>query len=520
MKNIKPFILILAAVLLAGLFLTACGGGEEPTPTPQPEPTATNVPPTAVPTPTEAPTAVPEPTEAPTAVPEPTKEPAGQTGEGVPQSQGFLLYGDTVSGEVTPGEISAWDFIGLEGETIDIIASPTDNALDLVVDVLDETGTSILESGPVDDSFGTEEIRGLTLPAQGTYYIAISGFADAAGSYQLTLAEAGTTAAPPSSSGETGSINYGDTVSGEISEPGAVSSWTFNADKGDIVGLIVTVNGDFDAVIDILDQSGASIRDGQRDATFGNEHMLVDLPEDGTYTIQVMGFEDSTGSFDLTLGEPMINSVFASAALTEEEIDQGDVYPFIGVEGEMVGIVVTPEESLDVAVLVEKDDQVVENIGYTPDRGFDTIGTEDYVFIVPETGVYRFVVRNSVDTEFGENTGTYDVELHGSGATVFELANGDGVASLTDESGYVEYAIRGLPDQTLTLEVEPYTDSDFMIELEDGDGNALTEAVNAGGVGEIETLTYTFTEDSTIFIRVSDVNGSANAVFVMNVTLE
>ena len=689
MKNLKPFVFIVLSALLLGLFLTACGGKEEPTPTPQPEPTAvppTTAPePTDTPAPTEEPTAVPEPTD----TPEPTEEPAaamtdltsaeggftlqypsdwftadlfgftiiasaedlldtaepgaegavvmvlsgptdefesddplaalnmaidesiagndmevvdgptavtiqgqdaavatvqataddgtlqtgymaliigqgdgagragivigmaptemedevlpifediantvvvtaaaeaetadgGQTAEGVPESQGFLLYGDTVSGEVVTGEVSAWDFIGLAGETIDIVVTPTDDTLDLIVNVLDEKGNSILEAGPMDESFDTEEILGLTLPADGAYYIVVSGFADAAGTYDLSVGEAGTVGTLPGG-GEFGSIAFGDTVSGEVAEADAVSSWRFSAAEGDLIGAVVAVFGDFDAVVDVVDEAGNSILDDTRDASFGDENLLIDIPADGEYSIQVMGFEDSTGVFDLTLGYPMSNSVFASAELTEDEVDVGDVYPFIAVAGDMVGIVVSPEEGLDTAVLVEQDGAVVEGIGYAPDRGFDTVDGEAYVFIVPEDGVYQFVVRNSVDTEFGGNTGTYNIDLHSSGNTVFELANQDATAAITDESGFVEYAIRGLPGQTLTLEVEPYTDFDAIIALKDGDGNLLQDVTDEAGVGEIETLTYTFNEDATIFIQVHDADGAAGSVYVMTVTLE
>lgn len=687
MKNLKPFIFIVLAALLLSLFLTACGGGEEPTPVPA----ATDVPPTTapeptdVPAPTEEPTAVPEPTDAP----EPTEEPAvsltdltsaeggftlqypadwytadlfgftilasaedlldkaepgaegaivmvlsgptdefesddplaalnmaidesiagndmevvdgptavtiqgqdaavatvkgtaddgtpqtgymaliigqgdgtgragivigmaptemedevlpifkeiantvviteaaeaevgdggGQTAEGVPESQGFLLYGDTVSGEVAAGEVSAWDFIGLEGEAIDIVITP-DDTLDAIVDVLDENGNSILETGPMDDSFDTEEILGLTLPSDGTYYIVISGFADATGTYDLSIGEAGTVGTPPAG-GESSSVAFGDTVSGEVAEPGAISSWSFSAVEGDLIGAVVVVFDDFDAVLDVVDETGNSILDSTRDATFGDENLLIDIPADGEYAIQIMGFEDSTGSFELTLSYPMSNSVFASAALTEEDVDVGDVYPFIALAGDMVGIVVAPEEGLDTAVLVEQDGSVVEGIGYAADRGFDTLDGESYIFIVPEDGVYQFVVKNSVDTEFGDNTGTYDVDLHGSGNTIFELADQDATAAITDESGFVEYAIRGLAGQTLTLEVEPYTEFDVVVMVTDSDGNLLQDETNAAGVGEIEMLTYTFDEEATIFIQVHDAAGAAGSVYVMTVTLE
>ncbi|MFQ5419469.1 MAG: hypothetical protein ACE5EY_03795, partial [Anaerolineae bacterium] len=133
----------------------------------------------------------------------------------VPDSQGFMLYGDVVQDEITAGPV-AWTFLGVEGETIDIFVEPTDDQLDVVVDVLDSSGASII-GGELDDSFVLEEIRDLTLPSSGEFTILLRGFADTIGPYQLTIAEAGTAVdnpPPPILGAET--IAYGNTVPGRI----------------------------------------------------------------------------------------------------------------------------------------------------------------------------------------------------------------------------------------------------------------------------------------------------------------
>ena len=143
--------------------------------------------------------------------------PAGDNDTAALDSQGFLLFGDVMTSEVIAGESSIWDFIGLEGESVDIVVIP--QGMDVVVDVLDEAGNSILESGAIDESFDTEEILGLAIPASGTYYIVITGFSDSdAGAYEISFNEAGTAAAPSGTEGlsATGDMTYGATYQGSF----------------------------------------------------------------------------------------------------------------------------------------------------------------------------------------------------------------------------------------------------------------------------------------------------------------
>ncbi|MCA9955938.1 MAG: hypothetical protein KC434_14510, partial [Anaerolineales bacterium] len=53
----------------------------------------------------------------------PVGGPEVPTGD-VPTSLGFLLYGDTMSGTVDETGPAVWDFIGLEGESVDIFVEP------------------------------------------------------------------------------------------------------------------------------------------------------------------------------------------------------------------------------------------------------------------------------------------------------------------------------------------------------------------------------------------------------------
>ncbi|MCB8973695.1 MAG: hypothetical protein H6654_09065 [Ardenticatenaceae bacterium] len=438
-----------------------------------------------------------------------------------PISQGFLLYGDVIDGSIDSSGPSVWDFVGLEGESIDIIIEP-EGELDIVFDVLDESGVSILPNGEIDLSFGTEEIRGLAIPASGLYYISVRGFADATGNYTLTIVEAGGAATLPPVTGGVGTpIAYGDQVSGVVDGANPTASFSFAGLADDIVGAVITPAGDFDAVVDVVDAAGNSLLTRERDASFGPENVIVFLPEDGVYTINVYGFDGSTGSFDMQFGIPLTNVVFAAGdTLEADDEGEGHSFPFNALRsGDMVGIYVEPAEDLDVAVQVRQDGELMDGLGFDPERGFDAaIDAEEFVMLIQESGVYSFRVLNSQD-DFAGNTGDYEVTLFGTPEVVFELAYGDSVDARTNPDGLIDYYIRGTVGDSMVINALPDDDSiDLIIEVLDLDENVLATIDDAFS-GEAEQLVYTFASDDLVIIRISDwFGGEGN--FIMSVDLQ
>lgn len=408
----------------------------------------------------------------------------------LPESNGFLLYGDIASGSVTGSDPSLWEFIGLEGEVVDVIVRPKTEELDVVFDLLDESGNSVLPS-EIDDSFGIEELREFALPTSGTYIIAISGFADSTGDYEITLAEAG------SPTGTEGSIGYGETLAGSVvSEAG--STWSFSGEAGDFVDITVVPYDEFDLVVDVLDASSISILDeGPLDDSFDTEFVRVlPLPGSETYTIVVTGYEGEIGDYDITLdlsngGQPG-SIVFAADTLTEEDTD-GHAFPFTAGAGEIVTFLVDPEIDFDAVIEIINDDtdEILDEVD-------QTTGFEEMVFIVPEDGNYYFKVRG-----FEDSFGDYDATLLGSDLVIFELAIGDGVIGRFNDDGIIEYIFRGFAGDTLVLSAETNDELDLVLELLDLDDNSLVlvDEMTSGGT---ETLTYSFSEDLIVFIRVSE----------------
>jgi hypothetical protein len=410
-----------------------------------------------------------------------------------PESEGVLLFGVTETSSVTDAGPSAWEFIGLEGEVIDIIVRPLADDLDVVFDVLDESGSSVLDV-EVDESFGDEELRGFTVPASGSYTISVRGFADAVGDYEITLAEAG--AAPVA--GAIGTIAYGDLMNGTLAS-GESANWTFTGEARDFVDITVTPYDEFDLTVDVLDPSGISIlEEGPVDDSFNTEFIRVlSLPEDGTYTIMVAGFEDEFGDYDISLelsngGQPG-SIVFTAATLEESETEDGHAFPFTALTGEVVKFYVDPEFGFDMVIDIVNDDtdETLDSIDLTT-------GFEEAVFTVPEDGNYYFLVKG-----FEGGFGAYDATLLGSDFAIFELAVGDGIIGRFGPDGLIDYIYRGTAGDTVFFTVESEDDLDLMLSMADLDDNSLltVDELVAGGA---ETLTYTFTEDLIVFLTVSE----------------
>jgi hypothetical protein len=285
--------------------------------------------------------------------------------------------------------------------------------------------------------------------------------------------------------------------------------------------MVVTPLGEFDAVVDVVDAAGNSLLSRERDASFGLENVIVSLPAEGVYTVNVYGFEGSTGSFDMQMGFPLTNVVIAaSGTLDAEDEGEGHSFPFTPLRaGDMVGIYVEPSEDLDIAIQVRQGDALLDGLGFDPERGFDaSIDVEEFVMIAEGTGTYSFRILNSED-DFAGNTGDYEVVLFGSPEVVFELAYGDFVDAQTNEEGLVDYVISGLAGETVVINVLSDDDTvDMVIEVLDLDENILA-TIDDGFSGEVEELAYTFESEELVIIRVRDFfEGEGD--FVMSVDLQ
>lgn len=419
--------------------------------------------------------------------------------------QGSLAYGQTVEGEVQSGASSGWTFIGVEGERIDISVRPLQEDLDVTVDVYDAEGTSILSSGPVDDSFGTETILGLALPDSAQYTVVVSGFAQASGPFELAIAEAGALTSATS-------IATGDTISGSL-ELDAQDDYLYESTTQEPITVIVDPDGELDIVLEVIDGDGAIIY--QEDRSYGQEQLSFTPDENEGYILRVRGFAGAGGEYTINLVAGGVGST-GSTLVVSDSLDpddqDGDDYPFALDQGEVVRAIVDPEGEFDVVVEVWNDDS--DTIEESIDASF---GREEVNFTAGQAGNFYFKVLG-----FEGQGGSYTITLNGPPGVIFELIAGDRVTADLGQSTVIEYHVRMEPSETVIIGVEPDADTDIVVELLSlGTGNPLASA-DEGFSGETEQITFTAPaangESDVYLLRISNFSGEPGGTFTL--TLE
>jgi len=249
-----------------------------------------------------------------------------------------IEYGDTAEGEIsddTPAVVYAFD--GSEGDvvTITMVDTSRNGELDPYIQLLNEDGDVVAENDDADsdadlpDSLDSQ-ITEFELDSDGTYFIVATRFGQENGSsegdFELTLDEGeGSGGGNDDNGNDSGnndnadaiSIEYGDTVEGEITDDAVYVYYSFEGEEGDVVTITLvdtSRSGDLDPYVGLVDESGEVIAendDAERGArlpdSFDSQITEFELPDDGTYVIIATryGFEDGTGEgeFELTLEE-------------------------------------------------------------------------------------------------------------------------------------------------------------------------------------------------------------------------
>lgn len=417
--------------------------------------------------------------------------------------QGELNYGETVSGEVVSGRPSNWTFIGVEGERVDITARPLADDLDLTIDVRNAEGESILPSGPVDDSFGVETIRGLTLPASAQFTIVVSGFEQASGPFELVVGESGALSSAQA-------ISVGDTLNGVLEIDGQ-DDYLFSSDSRDAVTIVVNPVGDLDVVVEVLTVDGEVVF--QQDSSYGQEQLSFTPEPETDYILRVRGYAGAGGDYTITLqagGVGSTGTTLETSATLESDGSEGHNYPFTVDQGEVVQAIVTPEGEFDVVVEVwNEDTDVMEE---SVDASF---GREQVTFTAAQAGNYFFKVLG-----FEGQGGSYSVTLSGPPGVIFELTRGDQVSADMGQSTFIDYYVRLAPGATLQVDASPDSETDIVLEVLDLTENLLASA-DEGFEGEAEQLTYVSPvdapQDAVYIVRARDFSGEAGGAFSLAV---
>lgn len=265
----------------------------------------------------------------------------------------LLVYGQIGSGRVAAGETQRWSFYAMQADVVDITVTPLQEEFDLMVDVLDSNGFSILPDGEQDDFYDTEYLRVLFLEEEGFYTIAVRGFEGSSGDYEIVVTE--------SLGGLPGSILFAKSTLDE----GEAHAFPFTAYAGETVRIYVWPGPGFDVVISLYnDDTGELIE--EVDNNTGYEEIVFAVPELANYYFEITGFEGATGSYEVALLATA--GAYLEAAGGDEiygrvERDAVLEYYIQGAKGNTLTVTLNSDENADMIIaLLDLDGNVLAEV--------------------------------------------------------------------------------------------------------------------------------------------------------------
>lgn len=292
---------------------------------------------------------------------------------------------DTATGTVAVDGSVRWVFYGNENEVVTIVVEPV-ASFDIVLDVQDEFGMTLLPTGPVDQSFGTERINNLRLPYSGDYYIVLRGYAGSSGDYTLFLDKGGIVGVD---------LPGNALVAAATLPEDGEHIYPFESEAGSIVDVIVEPENDLDVVIDMYrdlpgddDELITTV-----DNSFGTEELAFEVPEDGNYYVLIRGYAGEAGTYQVTIsaGPEVLFEVAAGDTVYGHIGEDGYLdYMVTGRAGESLTITVEPDEELDAVIQIsDLEGEVLADVD-------DAFSGEDEVvtYTFPADGLYLFRVRS------------------------------------------------------------------------------------------------------------------------------
>lgn len=172
------------------------------------------------------------------------------------------------------------------------------DTLGFTLAINDDQGGSYPDLGVFDVALGN-----VIFPQTGTYTLEIGEYNDQGGNFELTLTRVATNAptTPP----------IQDVVRGTIAANGLFSH-TFDATAGQYITILVNARTtDFDARVALYSPQGVLVAENDDNSSEMNELGFRDslirnfmITETGTYTVEVQGYQDSAGEFNLIIRRP------------------------------------------------------------------------------------------------------------------------------------------------------------------------------------------------------------------------
>lgn len=297
----------------------------------------------------------------------------------------LLAYGQIGSATLPGGETQSWSFYAMQADVVDITVAPLQDGFDLMVDVLDSSGFSILPDGEQDDFFDTEYLRVLFLEEEGFYTITVRGFEGSSGDYEIVVTE--------SLGGLPGSIlSAADSL-----EEGEIHAFPFTAYADETVRIYVWPESGFDVVVSLYnDDTGELIE--EVDNNTGYEEIIFTVPELANYYFEIAGLEGGIGSYEVVMLATA--GAYLEAAGGDEiygrvERDAVLEYYIQGVTGDTLTVTLSSDENSDMVIaLLDLDGNVLTEVDNAVSGGEETLTytfTQDQKLVISIREFYNEV---------------------------------------------------------------------------------------------------------------------------------
>ena len=259
-----------------------------------------------------------------------------------------------------------------------------------------------------------------------------------------------------------GEIEYGETISAELTEDEPALEYTFTGAEGDSV-IISLISEDFDCYLTLLDEDGDELT--YDDDSAGNLDSRIgpfSLPADGEYTIVAQSYAfrngsgEATGEFDLTL------DTFATDVIEYGETVDGSLttgatqafYSFHAAEGDSVLIRLSSDDFDSYLTLSDPDgNQLITN-----DDGGGNLNSLIGPYPLPLEGDY-LITASSLS---GTSAGDYTLSLES--AEIQTINYGDTVTVDFDENNTIAYfTFEGSYSDVIDVEVDGDVDTNLAL---------------------------------------------------------
>ncbi len=343
---------------------------------------------------------------------------------------GPVTAGTPINGEVTSTHwYQLYTYTAEAPDTLTITAQRTSGSLMPMIYLLDTNGSSIT-TGYTTNVGDSATIDSYTLPAAGQYTIAVSRYndydGDTVGQYTLNLTLVGAGVGSKSLTQTTGTVEYDQELTGEISGAQWYQDWTLTAKAGDSLSIAIKrTSGTLKPTAAILGGSGQNLNQAYVSSTGDSASFdLYTLQTPGTYTVRASrdGDQDGTTTGKYALVVHLIGSGEGSPDLSGStgtittgtpvngkvtNVRWADTWTYQGTAGDQLKIGVKRTDGTLIPMIELRDVNGQNLTTAYPDPSMDTASI---TYRIPATGAFQIVVERD-GQQNGLTNGGYELTV-------------------------------------------------------------------------------------------------------------